>query len=131
VCASYDSVEAVFKAVADPSDNGFSRRIRTAVANALADSNVPLKLVDAVVSNVKPDPTVMDAIAAKQAAEKRVEAIGVITKFLSDDPDGSRKLVYRMQTLQEIIAKADEKGRSTIFMTDVSGGPAVVPLPAR
>jgi mannose/fructose-specific phosphotransferase system component IIA len=34
-----------------------------------------------------------------------------------------------MQVLQEIVAKADDKGRSTIFMTDVSGGtPPVVPL---
>jgi SPFH domain / Band 7 family len=131
ICAQYDSVEAVFNAVADPSENGFSQRIKKAVAIALVESKVPLQLVDAVVSNVKPDPTVMDAIAAKQAAEKRVEAIEVITKFLSQDPDGSRKLVYRMQVLQEIVAKADEKGRSTIFMTDVSGGPAVVPVPVR
>jgi hypothetical protein len=59
---------------------------------------------------------------------KRVEAIRTITDFLRDDPDGTRKLVYRMQVLQEIVNKADEKGRSTIFMTDVSGG-NVIPLP--
>lgn len=129
ICAQYESVEAVFRSIADTSDSGFSKRIKRAVAAALVQSNVPLQLVDAVVSNVKPDPSVMDAIAAKQAAEKRVEAIGVITKFLADDPDGARKLVYRMQVLQEIIAKADEKGRSTIFMTDISGGPAIVPVP--
>jgi len=131
ICAQYNSVEAVFQSIADTSDDGLSKRIRRAVANALVHSRVPLHLVDAVVSNVKPDPTVMEAIAAKQAAEKRVEAIGVITKFLADDPDGSRRLVYRMQVLQEIVAKADEKGRSTIFMTDVSGGPAIVPIPAQ
>lgn len=128
ICAQYASVEAVFAATADPSEKGFSQRIKKAVATALVESKVPLLLVDAVVSNVKPDPSVMDAIAAKQAAEKRVEAIEVITKFLANDPDESRKLVYRMQVLQEIVAKADEKGRSTIFMTDVSGGPAVMPL---
>ncbi len=128
ICAQYESVEAVFKAAADTSEKGFSQRIKRAVASALVESKVPLRLVDAVVSNVKPDPSVMDAIAAKQAAEKRVEAIEVITKFLANDPDGSRKLVYRMQVLQEIVAKADEKGRSTIFMTDVSGGPPVMPV---
>jgi hypothetical protein len=129
ICAEFESVEAVFKSIADTTSAGLSSRIRKAVATALVESQVPLQLVDAVVSNVKPDPSVMDAIAAKQAAEKRVEAIEVITKFLAQDTDGSRKLVYRMQVLQEIVAKADEKGRSTIFMTDVSGGPNVVPVP--
>jgi hypothetical protein len=129
ICSEFESVEAVFKSIADASEVGFSSRIRKAIAATLVESQVPLHLVDAVVSNVKPDPTVMEAIAAKQAAEKRVEAIEVITRFLAQDPDGSRKLVYRMQVLQEIVAKADEKGRSTIFMTDISGAPNVVPVP--
>jgi hypothetical protein len=128
VCSEFDSVEAVFKAVADPSGNGFSQRIKKAVATALVESKVPLHLVDAVVSNVKPDPSVMDAISAKQAAEKRVEAIQVITKFLAQDPDGSRRLVYRMQVLQEIMATGDKNGRSTVYMTDISGGPALMPV---
>lgn len=129
VCGKFESVEAVFRAVGDSSEKGFSQQIKKAVATALVESHVPLQLVDAVVSNVKPDPTVMDAIAAKLAAEKRVEAIEVVTKFLANDPDGSRRLVYKMQVLQEIVAKADEKGRSTIVMTDISGGPIMLPLP--
>jgi hypothetical protein len=86
---------------------------------------------DAVVSNVKPDPTVMDAIAAKQAAEKRVEPIKVVTDFLGNDPDGTKKLVYKLQAMGEMMKAADEKGRSMIFMTDVGAGPGVLPLPQR
>jgi SPFH domain / Band 7 family len=128
VCSTFESVEAVFRSVADPGESGFSQRIKKAVATALVESKVPLHLVDAVVSNVKPDPSVMDAIAAKQAAEKRVEAIEVITKFLGQDTDGSRRLVYRMQVLQEIMASGDKNGRSTVYMTDISG--MQLPLPA-
>lgn len=131
ICAQYENIEAVFKAFGDETEKGFTQKIKTAVATALVESGVPLHLVDAVVSNIKPDPSVMDAIAAKQAAEKRVDAIKVITDFLGQDPDGTRKLVYRMQVLQEIVAKADDKGRSTIFMTDISGSPGMVPLPTR
>jgi hypothetical protein len=113
----------------DEGPNGFGHKIEMAVAQALKDNNVPLRLVNAVVSNMKPDQTVIDAISAKQAAEKRVQAIQVITDFLANDPDGARKLVYKMQVLQEIVAKADDKGRSTIFLTDISGGPGVLPVP--
>jgi hypothetical protein len=127
VCSAFESVEAVFKSAADPSENGFSQRIKRAVAAALVESKVPLHLVDAVVSNVKPDPSVMDAISAKQAAEKRVEAIEVITKFLAQDTDGSRRLVYRMQVLQEIMASGDKNGRSAVYMTDISGNPPLMP----
>ena len=131
ICAGYESVEAVFKALPDDGENGFSKKIRKAVAAALVESKVPLHLVDAVVSNVKPDPTVMDAIAAKQAAEKRVEAIKVVTDFLGNDPDGTKKLVYKLQAMGEMMKAADEKGRSMIFMTDVGSGPAVLPVPQR
>jgi len=129
LCAQYKSFDDAFAAFGDEGENGFSRKIERAVAQALAENNVPLRLVSAVVSNMKPDQTVIDAISAKQAAEKRVQAIQVITDFLGQDPDGTRKLVYRMQVLQEIVAKADDKGRSTIFMTDISGGPSLIPAP--
>lgn len=127
ICAQYSSFDAAFTAFADEGPNGFSHKIEEAVAQSLNDTRVPLHLVNAVVSNMKPDQSVIDAIAAKQAAEKRIEAIRVVTDFLKDDADGAKRLVYKMQVIQEIVAKADEHGHNTIFLTDVSS-PPIIPI---
>lgn len=132
ICAQYANFDAAFAAFGDDGENGFSRKIEKAVAQALTDNQVPLRLVNAVVSNMKPDQTVTDAISAKQAAEKRVQAIQVITNFLDQDPTGSRKLVYKAQVVQEIIKAADDKGRSVIYMMDLQTAPGtVIPTPQR
>ena len=74
--------------------------------------------------------SVIDAIAARRAAEERLEAIKTVTTFLDQDSSGARRLVYQMQTWQEIVNKANTNGHNTIMMTDIGqGGGRVLPLP--
>jgi hypothetical protein len=115
LCAQYKGFDDAFAAFGDEGQNGFGHKIEMAVAQALKDNNVPLRLVNAVVSNRKPDQTVIDAISAKQAAEKRVQAIQVITDFLANDPDGARKLVYKMQVLQELSRRPTTRAAARSF----------------
>jgi regulator of protease activity HflC (stomatin/prohibitin superfamily) len=131
ICGSFANFDTAFAAFLDQSDKGLTAVIGHLVATMLVEHKVPLRLVSANISNMKPDPTVIDAIAAQQSAQKRVEAIKTITDFLGDDPAGARLLVYKMQTLQEIVAKAGANGHNTIFMTDLAEAaknPGVVPI---
>lgn len=132
VCISYASVEDVFKAVEqNGTGKGFSDIIRTAVGTVLAENNSPLFLVGAVVSNVKPDPSVVDAIAANQAADYLVEAMTKIDNFLKSDPSGTRAYIYKLMAVQAITKNAGRTdGSNTLFMTDVSNG-LVLPVPKR
>jgi hypothetical protein len=126
VCIGYDSVEEVFKAVEkDGKEGGFTDAIRIAVATVLAENHSPLFLIGAVASNVKPDPAVVAAIAATQAAAKRIEAIKAVDDFIKADLTGQRAFIYKMMTLQEI---AHGSGNNTLFMTDV-GVPNGTPIP--
>lgn len=130
ICSEYESFDEALKAFADTSTKGLTKRIEVAVAVSLTENNVPLRVVSALVSNMKPDPSVMDAISAKQAADKRVEAISTITKFLNEDPTGARWKVYKMQVLQELVQKGNANGHNTIYMTDLgdsSGKPTFQP----
>jgi hypothetical protein len=81
------------------------RAVARLVRSGVCNNHVPLHLVNAVVSNMKPDQSVIDAIAAKQAASERTAAIEIITTYLAADPTGLRSFVYKWQVLQEIIAK--------------------------
>lgn len=132
VCIRYQSVEDVFKAIEnDGKEGGFTDAIKTAVGTVLAENHSPLFLVGAVASNVKPDPSVVQAIAATQAADKLVTAMTKIDDFIKQDKTGQRAMIYRMMFLQGMMAKAGEKGgNNTFFMTDI-GGPAPVPVPIR
>jgi hypothetical protein len=38
-----------------------------------------------------------------------------LTDFLDQDPTGTRKMVYRMQVLQELTRTANANGHNTIF----------------
>jgi len=131
VCLGYEDVEAVYKAIEkNGSDAGFTDKLSKSVGTVLADNRSPLFLVGAVASNVKPDPSVMSAIAATQAADKLVEAMTKIDQFIKDDKTGMRGYVYKMYVLQE-MAKVNKNGQNNLLMTDVSGGPGFVPLPQR
>ena len=130
ICAKFNSFNEAFKAFGAEGESNFGSRVEHAVAQALADNGVPLRLVHAVVSNMKPDQSVIDAIAARRAAEERLEAIKTVTTFLDQDSSGARRLVYQMQTWQEIVNKANTNGHNTIMMTDIGqGGGRVLPLP--
>lgn len=132
VCIGYADVEAVYKAVEkNGTPEGFSDKIRIAVGSVLAEHQSPLYLVTAVVSNVKPDPAVIHAIATTQAADKLVQAMTKIDDFVKEDKTGMRGYIFKMMTMQEMLSKADQSGRSTVFMTDVSGGANLTPVPMR
>lgn len=127
VCASYPT----FKALNDAFANGkLTEQITKATSGALVGANVPERVVSATVSNLKPDPSVIDAIARQQAAEKQIAAIKTVTDFLDADTSGGRREVYRLQVWQQIVEKGNANGHNTIFMTDVgSTNGRVVPLP--
>ena len=69
ICASYQDFDTAFTAFSDPSEDGFVRKVEREVALILKEKNVPLKLVNGFVSNMKPDPSVVEATSAKQAAD--------------------------------------------------------------
>ena len=73
----------------------------------LIEQGVPLRLVGAQVSNMKPDDAVVEAQVAQQAPEARKAAIKTLTDFLDQDPTGTPKMVYPMQVLQELTRTAD------------------------
>ena len=58
---------------------------------------------------------------AQKAAEARTAAIKTLTDFLDQDPTGTRKMVYRMQVLQELTRTANANGHNAIFLTDLGG----------
>jgi hypothetical protein len=129
MCAIYKDFDAIFASLADTSDKGFTRQIEHDIAGILKLQNVPLSLVSAFPSNIKPDDSIIDATAAQMAAEKRIGAIKKITDFLDADKTGSRVLVYRMQVLQEIVAKADTNGHNTVVISAGNEGPtSLIPI---
>jgi hypothetical protein len=114
----------------DLSSGSISRGIRAldltdhiagSVGKVLVEQGVPLRLVGVQVSNMKPDDSVVEAQVAQKAAEARTAAIKALTDFLTRDPTGTRKMVYRMQVLQELTRTANANGHNTIFLTDLGG----------
>ncbi|OGC87479.1 hypothetical protein A3C20_02410 [Candidatus Kaiserbacteria bacterium RIFCSPHIGHO2_02_FULL_55_25] len=131
VCLSYADVEAVYSAVEkNGTDAGFTDTIKKAVGTVLAENRSPLFLIGAVASNVKPDPSVINAIAATQAADKLVEAMAKIDAFVKEDKTGTRAQIYKLHFLQE-MNKANKSGQNNLLMMDISGGQQVLPLPQR
>jgi len=129
MCSKYKSFSDAFASYSDESALGMTKTIERAVGQILVEQKVPIRLVSAFVSNMKPDPTIIAAIAAQQAAEKRVEAIRTLTDFLDNDPTGNRAMVYKFQGWQEIVNQANANGHNTIFMTDIGqNSQRVVPL---
>lgn len=132
IVVGYKNFSALSKAFADEGENGLTKKIETAISSSLVQQSIPLRVVSASVSNLKPDQSVVEAVAAKQAADERVKAIKTLTDFISEDSTGVRGKIYTMQVLQEIVSKANANGHNTIFMTDISGTGAsnrMVPLP--
>lgn len=133
VCLSYESVDAVFDAIAkNGTPDGFTDKIKKAVGTVLAEYDSPLWLINAVASNVKPDPMVMQAIASAQAADELIKAMEKIDAFIKADPKGERAFVYKMMMMQAMTGKAaKDGGTSTFFMTDVGAPNGTVPVPVR
>ena len=133
ICAGYADFAAAFKAFGQHGPVDLTSKIQNGVAQVLIEQGVPLRLVAAQVSNMKPDESVVQAQLAQKAAQARIAAIKTLTDFLDQDPTGTRKMVYRMQVLQELVHTANANGHNTIYMTDFGdqpgNGPKVVPLP--
>ncbi|OGG76868.1 hypothetical protein A3B35_00230 [Candidatus Kaiserbacteria bacterium RIFCSPLOWO2_01_FULL_54_24] len=132
ICLSYESVDAVFDAIAkNGTPEGFTDKMKKMVGTILAENNSPLFLVTAIASNVKPDPSVISAIASGQAADKLTDAMQKIDTFIKADPTGQRAYIYKLMMMQAMTAKVGEKGgNNTFFMTDV-GVPNGIPIPTR
>src|SRR5207248_3737173 len=128
ICSQYPDFAAAFKAFGNEKDN-LTDNIAGSVGRVLVEQGVPLRLVGAQVSNMKPDDSVVEAQVAQKAAEARTAAIKTLTDFLDQDPTGTRKMVYRMQVLQELTRTANANGHNTIFLTDLAGaGAGILPL---
>ena len=129
ICSRYPDFGAAFKAFGSEQEN-LTDRIAAGVGRVLIEQGVPLRLVGAQVSNMKPDDSIVEAQIAQKAAEARTAAIKTLTDFLDQDPTGTRKMVYRMQVLQELTRSANANGHNTIFLTDLTGPSAgTLPLP--
>jgi len=129
ICLSYASVDAVFDAIAkNGTPEGFTDKMKMMIGTVLAENTSPLFLVTAIASNVKPDPSVISAIASAQAADKLTDAMLKIDAFIKADPTGQRAFIYKLMMMQAMTAKAG--GSSTFFMTDV-GVPNGTPVPVR
>ena len=106
ICSQYPDFSSAFKSFGAEKEN-LTDRIAASVGTVLVEQGVPLRLVGVQVSNMKPDDTVVDAQVAQKAAEARTAAIKTLTDFLDQDPTGTRKMVYRMQVLQELTRTAN------------------------
>src|SRR3984893_8549135 len=130
ICSQYPDFSSAFKSFGAEKEN-LTDRIAASVGTVLVEQGVPLRLVGVQVSNMKPDDSVVEAQVAQKAAEARTAAIKTLTDFLDQDPTGTRKMVYRMQVLQELTRTANANGHNTIFLTDLGGsGAGVLPLPS-
>ncbi len=130
LCATFENFEAAEKSFSDVNESGMTARIERIVHEVLAAHNVPLTLISAQPSNMKPDQTVIDANAAIIASEARVDAVEKVVEYLGDDPTGHRWEVYRLQTIQEIAKTADGAGNSTILL-DLKSGANILPVTSR
>ena len=132
VCLGYESVDAVFDAIAkNGTPEGFTDKMKKTIGMVLAENNSPLFLITAIASNVKPDPSVISAIASAQAADKLTDAMQKIDAFIKADSTGQRAFIYKLMMMQAMTAKTSEKGgNNTFFMTDV-GVTSGTPVPIR
>jgi len=124
VCASYDNFEDVWKSYLS---EDFQKKVQNVVARALVEANVPLQLVSAFPSNLKQDETVMAATTAQQSANQRMETVKTISEFLDKDPSGTRRMVYYLQTMQEIVNTAGANGHNTIILAPGTSG-SMIPI---
>jgi len=54
-----------------------------------------------------------------------------IDDLIKADPTGVRAYIYKMMVMQGIVSKTDQNGHNTLFMTDVSSGQIITPMPTR
>ncbi len=124
LCSEYPNFDAIFDAFKDTSDKGLEKRIEHIVAEALKAKNVPLHLISAGPSNLKPDDAIMQARSEQQATSTRIENTERIARSLAEDQTGTRRLIYTLQTLKETVTIANEKGQNTVVLYMPNGSNA-------
>jgi len=127
VCASYNTFDDVWNAYLS---EDFQKKIQGVISKALVDSEVPLHIVSAFPSNLKQDEAVVAATTAQQSVSQRLETVKIISDFLDKDPTGNRRLVYQLQTLQEIANVGNTNGHNTIVIP-FGGNTGILPLPQK
>ncbi len=130
ICTEYKDFDAIFAASQDNTEKGLMRRVEGAVADVLKEKKVPLALVNAFPSNLKPDQTIIDAISAKHAADINMQTISSLSSFLDEDKTGSRRLIYQTQALRDLVASANGSGQNTVVFAPTGNGstPMLVPI---
>tara|TARA_B100000508_G_C11442690_1_gene269653 strand:+ start:487 stop:1428 length:942 start_codon:yes stop_codon:yes gene_type:complete len=125
LCASFADFAAAEASFGDNSPEGMTARIETLVQEVLEKHNIPLRLISAQASNMKPDESVIAANAAVNAAEARTDAVRKIVDYLDSDTTGYAWEVYRLQMMQEIAKTGD------VMLLDLNSGAAgnILPLP--
>lgn len=126
LCASFATFEEAEASFIDNSENGMTAKIEAFVREVLAENKVPLTLLSAQPSNMKPDQTVVDANSAQIAADARVKAVEVVVNYLADDPTGRRWDVYRLQTMAAIA-----KDNPNAMFLDLNTTAPLIPLPVK
>ena len=106
---SYDSVMENYSKVTD--------EISAMVAETFRESNVPLRLVAAQLSNVKADKTIWTAENNKAAADAQVAVIEKIGEAIRKNPGYLQK--YKWDQLEKIAGKG-----TTIIVSDDGSKPA-------
>lgn len=104
-----------------------NKRITAATIAAFKESNVPLILEDAQLSQVLPDPQVWDSEVKKKAADAFKDQIGIIGAAIKDNPYYLDYLKW--QALQAIAATGAVKGNNLIIVTDGEEAPGIVVNP--
>jgi len=56
-----------------------------------------------------------------------METVKTISEFLDKDPSGTRRMVYYLQTMQEIVNTAGANGHNTIILAPGTSG-SMIPI---
>ena len=96
-----------------------NKEVAEAIIQAFKDNNVPLKLQDAQLSQVLPDPQVWDSEVKKKSAEALQGQIAAIGETIAANPSYLEYLKW--QALQNIAAAGSASGVNTIIITDGNG----------
>jgi hypothetical protein len=127
IFASYAGFDDAFRAFADETQNGLNAKVLQAAVEILRSQNVPLRIVEARVSNLKPDENVWKARVQIQAADAQIQAMTKVAEYLRKNPDARE--IYKYIALGDLLRVAGDKGQNTMIFTDISGNaPTMVPL---
>ena len=127
IFAGYASFSDAFMSFADESPKGLNAKVLQAAVEILQSQNVPLRIVEARVSNLKPDENVWKAQVQIQAADSQILAMTKVAEYLRKNPDARE--IYKYIALGDLLRIAGDKGQNTMIFTDISGSaPAIVPI---